>query len=72
MADLKCGIIKELIVFPAEGKYHKELNLIEWGSNKAKYDLRGWTEDRSEMTKGITLTKEELILLKEKLGGIKL
>lgn len=31
---------------------------------------RGWNADRSEMTKGITLTKEELTILKEKLGGI--
>lgn len=72
MADLKYNIIETLIVFPAEGKYHKELNLIEWGNNKAKYDLRGWNDDWSEMTKGITLTKEELLLLKEKLGGIEL
>lgn len=72
MSDLKYSIIKTLIVFPAEGKYHKELNLIEWGSNKAKYDLRGWNDDRSEMTKGITLSKEDLIILGEKLGGIEL
>lgn len=72
MADLKFTIVKTLVVLPADGKYHKELNLIEWGGNKAKYDLRGWNTDRSEMTKGITLTKEELAILKEKLGGLDL
>lgn len=72
MADVKYSIIKTLLMFPAEGKYHKELNLIEWGGNKAKYDLRGWNADRSEMTKGITLSKEEMELLKEKLGGLEL
>lgn len=72
MGDLKYTILETLIVFQAEGKFHKELNLIEWGSNKAKYDLRGWSDDRSEMTKGVTLTYQEMIELQEKLGGIKL
>lgn len=72
MADIKYTIVKTLIVFPKAGKWHKELNLIEWEGRKAKYDLRAWNDDRSEMTKGITLTEEELIDLKEKLGGIEL
>lgn len=72
MADLKYHIVKTLIVFPGDEKYHKELNLIEWGNHKAKYDLRGWNADRSEMTKGITLSQKEMLILKEKLGGIEL
>ncbi len=72
MADAKYSILKTLVVFPKEGKYHKELNLVEWNGRKAKYDLRGWNDDRSEMTRGVTLTKEELAILKEGLGGIDL
>ena len=72
MADLKYHIVKTLIVFPGDGTYHKELNLIEWGDRTAKYDLRGWNDDRTEMTKGIVLSKEEVRILKEKLGGIDL
>ena len=53
-------------------KFHKELNLVSWRGRPPVYDLRGWNDGRSEMTKGITLTKEELIQLKEKLGGIEL
>jgi len=70
MPDIKCEILETLIVFPEVGGYHKELNLIKWGSNPPKYDLRGWTSDREKMTKGVTLTKDELTILKEKLGGI--
>ena len=51
MPDLKYNIIQTLAVLPAVGKWHKELNLIEWGDRKAKYDIRGWNKDRSEMTK---------------------
>jgi len=72
MADLTYTIVQTLLVFPAEGKFHKELNLVEWGKNKAKYDLRGWNDDRSEMTKGITLSKEELLLLQNELPKINL
>ena len=41
MPDLKYNIIQNLAVLPAVGKWHKELNLIEWGDRKAKYDIRG-------------------------------
>lgn len=70
--DLSCDILETLIEFPADGKWHKELNLVKWGSNPPKYDLRPWNEDRSQMGKGVTLSKEELKILKEELGGIKL
>ena len=63
MADLTYRIVDTLIVFPKVGKWHKELNLIEWGEHKAKYDLRPWNDDRSEMTKGVTLSREEMELL---------
>ena len=72
MPDIKCEILETLIVFPEVGGYHKELNLIKWGNNPPKYDLRGWTSDREKMTKGVTLTKDELTILKEKLGGMEL
>ena len=70
--DLSCDILETLIEFPGEGMWHKELNLVKWGGNPPKYDLRPWNEDRSQMGKGVTLSKEELKILKEELGGIKL
>ena len=48
-----------------------ELNLIKWGDNAPKYDLRRWNEDRSRMTKGITLTEDELELLRNGLPKVK-
>lgn len=72
MADIKCEILDTLIEFPAEGNWHKELNLVKWGDHSPKYDLRPWNGDRSQMGKGITLSKEELIILKKELGGISL
>lgn len=44
-----------------------QLNMISWNGAEAKYDLRNWFVDKNgneKYAKGITLTKEELIELK--------
>lgn len=66
MAELKFEI-KESIARISEEKngWVKELNLVSWNGNEAKYDLRSWSVDHMKMGKGITLTKEELIALKD-------
>ena len=61
--DMKCEILDTLLEFPEERGYHLELN--------PKYDLRRWNEDRSRMTKGITLTEDELELLRNELPKVK-
>lgn len=43
--------------------YRKELNYVSWRGRKPKYDIRGWKNDRTELTKGITLSKEEMQIL---------
>lgn len=57
--------IKETILsLPKEKEtdvYHKELNLVSWYGKPEKYDIRGWTDDHSKMTKGISLTEDEFI-----------
>lgn len=45
--------------------YTKELNLVSWNGKVAKYDIRDWSNDHKNLSKGITLTKEEMIKLKE-------
>lgn len=67
-------IKKTLIAFPPkkEGGWRKELNLISWYGKEPVYDLREWNEDHSKMSKGITLSKEELSILKEKLQEVEL
>lgn len=69
---VKCEILETFIEFPENGNgWHKELNLVKWGDNPPKYDLRSWDKDRSKMGKGLTFTKDELDLLKEELNRIK-
>lgn len=72
MPELKCEILETLAELPESKGYHLELNLVKWGDNDPKYDLRRWNEDRSRMLKGVTLTKEELMILIDELQKIKL
>ena len=66
------SILKTLLTFPAkQGGWHMELNLISWFNRMPVYDLREWDSDR-KMKKGITLSKEELSILKEKLQEVEL
>lgn len=48
----------------------KELNLVSWNGGAAKYDIRDWSPDHEKMGKGITLTKEEALALRDLLNTI--
>jgi hypothetical protein len=61
MEELKYTIENELAVLSKNDKgWQKELNLVKWGDNPAKYDIRMWGPDHTKMGKGITLGSEEL------------
>ena len=72
MPEIKCEILDTLVTLPENRGYHLEVDLVKWGDNEPKYDIRRWNDDRSKMTKGITLTKEELLILADELQHIKL
>lgn len=63
----KLGIISE-----GKGGWNLELNMISWGGRPAKYDIRSWSPDHQKMSKGITLTKDELVALKNLLAATEL
>lgn len=39
--------------------WRKELNLVEWNGNNAKFDIRDWEPSHEHMSRGITLREEE-------------
>ena len=66
MADLKFEIEQNIACLSEEKSgWTKELNLVSWNGNEAKYDIRSWSEDHQKMGKGITLSKDELMMLKD-------
>lgn len=71
MADIKYEIVKHIAVL-AEGSkgWKKELNLVSWNDKEPKYDIREWAPEHTKMGKGMTLSKDEVMKLKEVLDGI--
>lgn len=73
MSDIKYEIVKNAgVLSKSASGWSKELNLISWNDREPKYDLRDWSADRSKMGKGVTLTKEELLALRELLNSLDL
>ena len=72
MADIKFDIVEEIGVLSENAKgWRKEFNLISWNGAAPKYDIRDWAPEHEKMGKGVTLTKEEVILLKKFLEEFK-
>jgi len=73
MAGIKYEIKETVGVISENSKgWTKELNLISWNDRAPKFDLRDWAPEHEKMGKGVTLSKEELIQLKDILNGMKL
>jgi hypothetical protein len=71
MAEIKFEIIKKIgALSKSESGWEKQLNLISWNDREPKYDIREWAPDGEKMGKGVTLSKEELEVLKELLNKI--
>jgi hypothetical protein len=57
MADFKFEITKEIGMLSESPKgWRKELNMVSWNGNQAKYDIRDWSPDHEKMGKGVTFT----------------
>lgn len=73
MADLTFTIEQKFGILSTSNKgWNKELNSVRWNNAEAKYDIRNWSPDYTQMSKGITFSKEELIALKELLNTLEL
>ncbi len=66
MAEIKFEITKELGVISENAKgWTKELNMVSWNDRDPKFDIREWSPDHTRMSKGISMTEEEMKQLVE-------
>lgn len=73
MAEIKFEITENIGVLNESLKgWTKELNLVSWNEYPSKYDIREWDPEHQKMGKGITLTKEEMRILKELINNLNL
>lgn len=64
--DFSYEIVKTIgTISEGKGGWKTELNLVSWGGRPAKYDIRSWDPNHEKMGKGVTLTKEDVLALKE-------
>lgn len=70
-SDFSFEVVEKLGTFStSKSGWTTDLKLVSWGGRPAKYDIRSWSPDEKKMGKGISLTKEELIALKNLLNSI--
>ena len=73
MAELKYEITKSLgELSQSPSGWTKELNMVSWNDRDPKYDIRKWAPEHNKMGKGVTLTADEIILLRDLLNEIEL
>ena len=67
-------VMKETIGTLSESAkgWTKELSFVSWNDKDPKYDIREWSPDHSKMGKGVTLSKEEIVVLRDMLKGMSL
>jgi hypothetical protein len=48
------------VIYTKKSGWTREINLVSWNGMDAKYDIRDWSPDHDKMSRGITLTEEEI------------
>ena len=52
--------------------WERQLNMVSWNGREPKYDIRDWASDNAKMGKGISLSHDELAILKGILDDMEL
>ncbi len=52
--------------------WKKQVTCTSWGRYNPKFDIRSWDSDYEGMTKGVTFSLEEMILLRDLLNSVDL
>lgn len=70
MSKITFEIKEQIVSLSSSRGWQKELNLISWNGYEPKYDIREWDSTHTNMGKGITLSRAELLELYSALKGI--
>ena len=73
MAEFKYEITERIAVLSTNASgWERQLNMVSWNGKDPKYDIRDWSPDGSKMSKGISMTRDELVILKDILNELEL
>jgi hypothetical protein len=70
MDDIDYEIVMQIgVISQSASGWTKELNLISWNGRASKYDIRDWAPGHQKMGRGVTLSREELLALRDLLNS---
>ena len=73
MAEFKYEITERIAILSQSANgWERQLNMISWNGRESKYDIRDWAPDGSKMGKGISLSHDEISILKNILDELEL
>lgn len=65
-SEIKSEIVESVgILSTNKSGWNREVNIVKWNEGKAKLDIRDWGPDHEKVGKGISLSSEEVAVLKE-------
>lgn len=66
MAEITFEITKSLgVISETSTGWTRALNMVSWNDRDPKFDIRDWSPDHTRMSKGVSLTEEEMEKLVE-------
>ena len=70
MDDIDYEIVMQIgLLSQSNSGWTKEVNLISWNGRAPKYDIRDWAPGHAKMGRGVTLSREELLALRDLLNS---
>jgi hypothetical protein len=64
--EIKFEIVKTIGVLATnKSGWNREANIVKWNDGKPKLDIRDWGPEHEKVGKGISLSSEEVAVLKE-------
>ncbi len=58
---ISCRIIEHIGTLRTSASgWSREFNVVAWNGGRPRFDIRDWSEDHSKMSKGITMSVNEL------------
>ncbi|KRN74499.1 hypothetical protein IV73_GL001235 [Weissella kandleri] len=68
---IKFEIIEKYgVLSTSKSGWNLELNLVQWGENHPKFDIRAWDPAHTKMGKGVGLNHDEMKKLNQIMTGI--
>jgi hypothetical protein len=70
VADITYNIVMHIgVLSQSNTGWTKEVNLVSWNDRPPKYDIRDWSPDHAQLGRGVTLSREEMLELRDLLNS---